>query len=196
MTSHRRLPITRSSRRDQQRPQLPIDVEVTQMRPDQMKRLSPTRRQHFPGVLLASRRTRKHRALRDDTKQRQTVDRLQILRLPDPPIKTLQQKSDAQTEQQTQHSAKGYVPRGLRRRRSRRNRRGLRDLDVAVLQFGEDPQRLDAVLHELEVVMKRRVPRPLAPCWREAGSCRPGRTRGDELRTQSPQSRSGSSRGG
>ena len=158
MTRNGRLPITRSSRRDQQRPQLPIDVEIAQMRPDQMESLSLPRRQRFSGALLALRRTRKRVALRNDTKQRKTIDRLQILRLPDPPIKTLQQKRDTQAKKQTQHPTKDRVPGNLRRGRRRRHRRSLRNLDIAVTQFGESPQRLGAVL--------QREPRGASPFLR------------------------------
>jgi hypothetical protein len=70
------------------------------MRPNQMKSLSLTRRQHFHGALLASRGTRKRVTLRDNTQQRQTVDRLQILRLPDPPIEALKQEGETQAKQQ------------------------------------------------------------------------------------------------
>ena len=146
MTRHRRLPITRSSRGDQQRPQLPIHVEIAQVRPDQMKRLSLPRRQSLASALLAPRRTRKRRALRNNTKQRKAIDSLQILRLPDPPVKTLQQKSDPQAEEQAKHSPKDRVPGDLRRGRSRRHRRSLRNLDIAVTQFGKRPQRLRAIL--------------------------------------------------
>jgi hypothetical protein len=65
-----------------------------------MKRLSLTRRQRIPGALLALRRTRKRRALRDDTEQRKPIDRLQILRLPDPPIEALKQEGETQAKQQ------------------------------------------------------------------------------------------------
>ena len=56
MTRDGRLPITRGSRGDQQRPQLAIDVEVAQMRADQMESLRLARRQGLLGVLLASSR--------------------------------------------------------------------------------------------------------------------------------------------
>jgi len=45
---NRRLAITRSSRGDQQRPQLPIDIEVAQVRADQLEGLGLARRQVLP----------------------------------------------------------------------------------------------------------------------------------------------------
>jgi hypothetical protein len=47
MTRDRRLAIARGSRGDQQRPRLTIDVEVPQMRADQMEGLRLTRRPAF-----------------------------------------------------------------------------------------------------------------------------------------------------
>ena len=61
---------------------------------DQVERLGLAGRQGPFGVLPASRRTRKRGALGDDTEQRQTVDRLQVLRLPDPPVEALEQEGE------------------------------------------------------------------------------------------------------
>jgi hypothetical protein len=73
MTSDGRLPIARSSRGDQQRPQLTIDVEIAQMRTDQMESLSLARRQRRPRVLPAFCGARQCGALRDHPEQRQAI---------------------------------------------------------------------------------------------------------------------------
>jgi hypothetical protein len=90
------------------------------------------------GALLALRRTSKRGALRNNTQQRKTIDPLQILRLPDPPIHALQQEGDPQAEQQTQHPAKGSVPAwpDLRDQReaSDADTAGLDDHDAAVCE--------------------------------------------------------------
>ena len=72
------------------------------MRTDQMESLSLTRRQRRPGVLLAFRGARERGALGDDAEQRQAIDTLQILRLPDPSVQALEQKGDAVSANETE----------------------------------------------------------------------------------------------
>jgi hypothetical protein len=114
LTCDSRLPVMGSSRCHQQRAQLTIDVEVAQVRADQVEGLFLAGRQCFVGLLpaklLSSPRTSKRATLGSDAEQRKTVDRLQILRLPDPPVEALEQQRDAQPEQQTQDLAEDRVP--------------------------------------------------------------------------------------
>src|SRR5437763_756567 len=113
------------------------------MRADQLERLFlPGRQSLFdfvPACCPATTpcRTRQRCTLGDYAKQRNTVDRLQILWLPDPPVELLKQEGSAQAEQQAKQGAEDRIPGNPRRGRRRRDARGLREADIAVLHFGE-----------------------------------------------------------
>src|SRR5438128_5642335 len=76
------------------------------------------------------------------------MDRAEILWRSDPAVQASKQQGDAKAEQEAQHAAEDRVPGDLRRGRRRGGGSFLGDLDSAVSQFGENPERLRTALQD------------------------------------------------
>ena len=75
--------------------------EVAQMRANQLEGLGLAGRQNpLARPRPLARNATAQRLLGDDPEQRQPIDRLEILRLPDPAIQALQQEGETQAEQE------------------------------------------------------------------------------------------------